>query len=256
MKKKISEKIKDKKYLPVGMVLSSMITLTSIAAGMTSILLAAHGYFEKAVIAIILAAVLDGFDGRVARMFKAASQFGVELDSLADSISFGVAPAFVLYFFSASEVKSLGWVVVVVYAICCVLRLARFNTMTGDEKVPVYWNYFFTGVPAPAGGLLALTPMFLFLATENPIFKSPYVIISFLIVVGFLMVSRVPTLSLKKMRIPNENLIAILVLFAIVLVFLYLHFWYVISLMGIVYVLTIPYTVYQFLKMKRLALKK
>ena len=170
------------KLLPVGKILPSMITLSSIVAGMSAILFASFGQFEKAVIAIMLAAVFDGFDGRVARMFRASSQFGVELDSLADSISFGVAPAFVIFFFSRQEMKSFAWVICLVFAICCVLRLARFNVMTGDEEVPEYWHYFFTGVPAPAGALLSLTPMMLYFATGNEMFASPYVCLAFMLV--------------------------------------------------------------------------
>lgn len=248
---KMIKKVDNKKIFPLGKVLPSMITLASVVAGMTAILLASRGQFERAVIAIILAAVLDGFDGRVARMFRASSQFGVELDSLADSISFGVAPAFVLFFFSANDIKSLGWMASVLYAICCVLRLARFNTMTGDESVPEYWHYFFTGIPAPGGALLALTPLAAYLATEDEMFLNPVFSISFMIIVGFLMISRVPTLSLKKIKLTSDELIPVMLLFIISLILLYFHFWDTISIIAILYLFTVPLTVVKFFKMKK-----
>lgn len=248
MVKKIVE---DKKLFPLGKILPAMITLASVVAGMTAILLASRGAFEKAVIAVMLAAVFDGFDGRVARMFKSASQFGVELDSLADSISFGVAPAFILFFFAANEIKSIGWMAAVIYAICCVLRLARFNTMTGDEKIPVYWGSFFTGIPAPGGALLATIPLSLFLATGEEIFKSPLISICFLLIVGFLMISRIPTLSLKKIKLTRGEIAPVMILFIIALVLLYFHFWYAISVISILYLFTVPLTVMKFVKARK-----
>jgi CDP-diacylglycerol--serine O-phosphatidyltransferase len=245
------KKSEQKKMLTLGKILPAMITLASVAAGMTAILLASRGQFERAVIAIILAAFLDAFDGRVARMFKSSSQFGVELDSLADSISFGVAPAFVLFFFSANEIKSLGWMCAILYAICCVLRLARFNTMTGDETVPEYWHYFFTGIPAPGGALLALTPLAFYLATDEVVFKNPLFAIGFMLIVGFLMISRIPTLSLKKIKLSQDMIAPLMLFFVVVIVMAYFHFWYVISIVAICYLLTVPLTVLKFVKMKR-----
>ena len=243
--------VSDGRFLPLGKILPSMITLASVAAGMTSILLAVRGDFEKAVIAIILAAVFDGFDGRVARMFRASSQFGVELDSLADSISFGVAPAFVMFFYANQNVKSFGWIVSIIFASCCVLRLARFNVMTGDEKVPEYWHYFFTGVPAPAGAMLALTPVMLYLATDEKVFTCPFVCMGFMLLVAFLMISKVPTLSLKKMRVASAAVAPIFVSFVMLIGLLYFHFWGVASFVWCFYLITIPLTYIKFRKMKK-----
>lgn len=244
-------KIDNKKFFTFGKILPAMITLASVAAGMTAILLASRGEFEKAVIAIIFAAFLDGFDGRVARWFKTSSQFGVELDSLADSISFGVAPAFVLFFFSANSIKSFGWVVAILFAVCCVLRLARYNTMTNDKNLPDYWTFFFTGIPAPGGALLALSPLLFFLATENEIFTSPLFSIAFMLLVGFLMISRIPTLSLKKIKLREEIMAPVMLAFVLILGLAYFHFWYVLSIIAILYLLTIPFTCIKFLKMKK-----
>ncbi len=247
----MNNKVENKKFFTLGKILPAMITLASVAAGMTAILLASRGEFEKAVIAIIFAGFLDGFDGRVARWFKTSSQFGIELDSLADSISFGVAPAFVLFFFSANNIKSIGWVVAILFAICCVLRLARFNTMTQDKKIPEYWSFFFTGIPAPGGAMLVLTPLVLFIATGEEVFKSPLIAISFMILVGFLMISRIPTLSLKKIKLREEIMAPVMLLFVVVLGLAYFHFWYVLSVIAILYLFTIPYTCMKFLKMKK-----
>lgn len=248
---KKSKIVVDNKLFPLGKMLPAMITLASVAMGMTAILLASRGEFEKAIIAIILAAVFDGFDGRVARMFKTSSQFGVELDSLADSISFGVAPAFVMFFYSTSNVKSFGWIVSIIFAICCVLRLARFNTMTGDEKIPEYWSYFFTGVPAPAGALLSLTPMMFYFATGYEIFKCPFICMGFMALVALLMISRIPTLSLKKVRVPRSEIAPIFIMFIFLLGLLYFYFWGVASAIWTFYVLTIPFTCLKFVKMRK-----
>ncbi len=246
----MKKNIVDKKLFPLGKMLPSMITLASVAAGMTAILLASRGEFEKAVIAIILAAVFDGFDGRVARMFKASSQFGVELDSLADSISFGVAPAFVIFFFSLQNIKSFGWIISVIFAICCVLRLARFNTMTGDEKVPEYWSYFFTGVPAPAGAMLSLAPMMFYFATDCKILLPCCIYACFMTLIAFLMISQIPTLSLKKIKVSREKVSSVFLIFVTLICLLYFHFWYVFSLVWIFYILTIPMTIFKFKKIK------
>ncbi|MCR5506675.1 MAG: CDP-diacylglycerol--serine O-phosphatidyltransferase [bacterium] len=251
IKSKVNKIIPDNKFLPITKVLPSMITLSSIVAGMTAILLASRGDFEKAVIAIILAAVFDGFDGRVARMFNASSQFGVELDSLADSISFGVSPAFVMFFYATQNVKGFGWIVSVLFAIACVLRLARFNVMTGDDEVPEYWHYFFTGVPAPAGALMALTPIMLYISTEERIFTCPYICLAWMVVVALLMVSRIPTLSLKKMKVAKNSLPVFLLCFVLLLGMMYTHFWATASFIWTFYILTVPYTCIKFLKMKK-----
>ncbi len=251
IKNQVNKIIPDTKFLPIGKVLPSMITLSSIVAGMTAILLASRGEFEKAVIAIILAAVFDGFDGRVARMFNASSQFGVELDSLADSISFGVSPAFVMFFYATQNVKSFGWIVSILFAISCVLRLARFNVMTGDDEVPEYWHYFFTGVPAPAGALMSLTPIMLKTATGEGVFGCPYICMGWMLFVAFLMISRVPTLSLKKMKVAKSNVPLFLLCFVLFICMMYFHFWITASFIWSFYIFTIPYTCLKFLKMKR-----
>jgi len=251
IKNRVNKIMPDAGFLPLTKVLPSMITLSSIVAGMTAILFASRGDFDKAVIAIVLAAVFDGFDGRVARMFNASSQFGVELDSLADSISFGVSPAFVMFFYTLHDIKSFGWIISLLFAISCVLRLARFNVMTGDEEVPEYWHYFFTGVPAPAGALLALLPIMLFVSTGEKVFTCPYICMGWMIFVAFLMISRIPTLSLKKVKVAKSSLPIFLLCFILFLGMIYFHFWITASFVWSFYILTVPYTCCKFLKMKK-----
>ena len=143
------------------------------------------------------------------------------------------------------------WIISIIFAICCVLRLARFNTMTTKENVPEYWSYFFTGVPAPAAAMLGVLPLSLFLATDLEIFKSPYISLIFMAIVALLMISRIPTLSLKKIRVSRNELSFIYIVFIILVGLLYFHFWGVVAFVWCFYFLTIPLSVIKFLKMKK-----
>ena len=239
------------KLVPLGFFLPSVITLSSIISSLTGVLFAVQGQFDKALVAIILSAIFDGFDGRVARLLKSSSQFGVELDSLADSISFGVAPAFIMYFYATQNLKSIGWIVSLAFAIACVLRLARFNVATADETIPEYWHNFFTGVPAPAGALLALSPITLFYSTKMEIFKNPVICLVWMFFVAFLMISKIPTLSLKKKKVHKTSVAFLLFIIMLLVSLIYFYFWIVASIIWIVYFLTIPMTGIQFLRMKK-----
>src|ERR1700733_14675611 len=159
--------------LPVNRIVPNVLTLLALCAGMTAIRFALNGNFPAAVYAIIVAGVLDGLDGRVARLLKVTSRFGAELDSLSDFISFGVAPAVVMYLWTMSALHSVGWAIVLFYAVCCALRLARFNTQLTVEPAP-HTAGFFTGVPAPAGAGLVLMPMFVSFEWGEWIVRSPY----------------------------------------------------------------------------------
>lgn len=237
----------------ISRMLPSLITLCSTASGMSAILWASRGYFGRAVLLIILASVCDALDGAAARRLKATSQFGVELDSLSDAISFGVAPAFVMYFFSAHQVKAFGWLAVVVFAIAGVLRLARFNVMAGDGKVPEYWKNFFTGMPIPAGALMSMYPIALYYTTGDEMFASPAVSIAFLVFFALMMVSRIPTIALKKIRLPGQLVPYVLIGLLFTLALLFYHFWYVLCAIGIAYILSIPLSIGLFLHAKRKA---
>ena len=227
----------------------NILTLLALCAGMTAIRFAINGKFESSVIAIIVAGVFDGLDGRIARLLKSTSPFGAQLDSLSDFVCFGVAPGIMLYIWTMSQLSSFGWALSLLYAICCGLRLARFNTQL-DVELPPYAAYYFTGVPAPGGAGLVLVPMFL--AFEfGSVFRSPIFNGVVMIVVAALMVSRVPTFSMKRFRIPHDYVIPAYLVIAVVVAFLTTAPWPTLSAIGIVYLVSIPITVRSFNKLRR-----
>ena len=190
--------------LPRGLTLRAFfpnaITAAALCAGLTGIRFAIGGEFDKAVFAVILAGILDGIDGRVARMLKAQSRFGAELDSLADSLSFGVAPALILYLWSLKELPRIGWYAALIYAICCALRLARYNARIDTDDQPHKLAGFLTGIPAPVGAGLAFLPIYLWLVTERSEFREPVLVGIWLVAIAALMISNVATLSWASIR--------------------------------------------------------
>ena len=194
------------KAIPVRTLLPNLITLLALCAGLTAIRLAIESKLELALGAIVFAAVLDGIDGRVARMLKGTSRFGAELDSLADFVNFGVAPGLILYFWGLHELKSAGWIAALVFAICAALRLARFNVMIDDPGQPAWTGNFFVGMPAPAGAIAVMLPMYVAFAVETPLDPSltPFVT-AYVLGIALLMASRIPHFSGKKTgRVPRE----------------------------------------------------
>jgi CDP-diacylglycerol--serine O-phosphatidyltransferase len=199
------------KPVPFRMIAPNMITLMALCLGLTAIRLAFEGKFEPAVIAIVAAAFLDGIDGRVARMLKGTSRFGAELDSLADFVNFGCAPALILYGFALKELKSVGWIVALIFAIAMALRLARFNAMLDDPNRPAWKKDFFVGMPAPAGALTVLLPLYLhFLGLPLERWAAP-VVLGYMLCIALLVVSTVPTFSGKTVgkRVPREAVLPI-----------------------------------------------
>src|SRR5882762_9148719 len=178
------------RQIPVRTLVPNLITLLALCAGLTAIRLSIEEKLEWAVAAIVFAALLDGIDGRVARMLKGTSRFGAELDSLADFVNFGVAPALILYFWGLQELKSAGWIAALVFAICAGLRLARFNVMIDDPNKPAWAGNFFVGMPAPAGAITVLLPIYVyFLGMSTPAFMVP-ITLAYTLAIAFLMVSR------------------------------------------------------------------
>ncbi|KQP28325.1 CDP-diacylglycerol--serine O-phosphatidyltransferase [Methylobacterium sp. Leaf102] len=199
------------KPVPFRMIAPNMITLMALCLGLTAIRLAFEGKFEPAVIAIVAAAFLDGIDGRVARMLKGTSRFGAELDSLADFVNFGCAPALILYGFALKELRSVGWIVALIFAIAMALRLARFNAMLDDPNRPAWKKDFFVGMPAPAGALTVLLPLYLhFLGLPLERWAAP-VVLGYMLCIALLVVSTVPTFSGKTVgkRVPREAVLPI-----------------------------------------------
>jgi CDP-diacylglycerol--serine O-phosphatidyltransferase len=231
-------------------ILPNMLTLIGVCIGLTSIRFALDGRYEFAIIAIIIAAVIDGLDGRIARLIKGTSKVGKELDSLTDMISFGVAPAFIMYFWKLNELGRFGWLVCLIYVICVALRLARFNVNTGGE--PSWRDNFFEGVPSPAGGILVLTPL-IFSMSSIELFKIDYQIIVpiFFIVTSFLLISKFPTYSFKKIVIQRKA--TIFLLFGIVLFFglLLIYPFNVISVSALIYLSMLPISFFHYQKLKK-----
>lgn len=220
--------------LPLTSLLPNLVTVAAICAGLTAIRFSLQHNYAVAVQLIIVAAVFDGLDGRLARMLKSETPLGAELDSLADFLNFGVAPGILLYVWAFAELRDEGWVAVVIYAVCCVLRLARFNV---DSKAATEGaeKRFFTGVPAPAGAFLALLPIFAsFTWSQEPLLPEPLIAV-YIVAVGLLMISRVPTWSLKSLTIYRENARLFVVGFVAVLAALLSFPWISLTVLDFAY---------------------
>ena len=240
--------VTDKKTARV--ILPNMLTLIGVCIGLTSIRFALDGRFEFAIVAIILAAIIDGLDGRIARLIKGTSKVGKELDSLTDMISFGVAPAFIMYFWKLNTLGRFGWLVCLIYVICVALRLARFNVNSGQE--PSWRDNFFEGVPSPAGGILVLTPL-IFSMTNFEFITINYEIVVpiFFIVTSLLLISKFPSYSFKKIVIQRKT--TIFLLFGIVLFFglLLIYPFNVIAISAIIYLVMLPISFFHYQKLKK-----
>ena len=232
------------------MILPNMLTLIGVCIGLSSIRFALDEKFELAIIAIIFAALIDGLDGRIARLIKGTSKVGKELDSLTDMISFGVAPAFIMYFWKLNTLGRFGWLLCLVYVICVALRLARFNINSNQE--PSWRDNFFEGVPSPAGGILVLTPLIISLSGFD-LFQLNYELIvpTFFILTSLLLISKFPTYSFKKIVIPRRT--TIFLLFGIVLFFglLLIYTFNVIAISAVIYVFLLPISFFHFQKIKK-----
>ncbi|MGE5270857.1 MAG: CDP-diacylglycerol--serine O-phosphatidyltransferase [Thiohalocapsa sp.] len=237
-------------HLSVNRMVPNVLTLLALCAGMTAIRYAVSGDFAYATFAIIAAGVFDGLDGRLARLLKATSPFGAELDSLADFISFGVAPAAVLYLWTMAQLHSIGWAIVLLYAVCCALRLARFNAQLGVDAPPWRAN-FFTGIPAPAGAGLLMWPMFISFAGGDWIIRSPYLNAVWISGVALMMVSTVPTVSLKRIRIPPQFVMPTLLVIGLMTAFFTTAPWSTLTVVGAVYLASIPLTIRASTRMRR-----
>ena len=230
------------RLIPVRMLLPNLITLLALCAGLTAIRLAVEEKLEWALAAIVFAALLDGIDGRIARMLKGTSKFGAELDSLTDFVNFGVAPALIVYFWSLHELKSAGWIAAMVFAICTGLRLARFNVMIDDPNKPAWGANFFVGIPAPAGAITVLLPIYVYyLGVPRFSFEAP-VILVYTLAIAFLMVSRVPVLSGKRVgkRVAPEMVLPVFVAVVLFFALLVAYPWVVLTTGTILYLAALP----------------
>ena len=232
-------------------VVPNAITAAALCSGLTGIRFAIVGDWEKALFAIILAGVLDGMDGRIARLLKAQSRFGAELDSLADSLSFGMAPALVLFLWSLQDLPRFGWFASLAFAICCALRLARFNARIDEDEQPHKSAGFLTGVPAPVGAGLAFLPMYLWLASGEQVFREPLLVALWTAVVAFLMISNVATLSWKSVRPRSSLRLAMIGLVGIAFAALLTEPWWTLAAICLAYLALVPFGVMNYAKVKR-----
>ena len=231
------------RQIPIRMILPNLVTLLALCAGLTAIRMAIEARYGEAIAMIVVAAVLDGIDGRVARFLRSTSRFGAELDSLTDFVNFGVAPAILLYAWALDEVRSLGWIAALVFAICAALRLARFNVAIDNPNKPEWQANFFVGVPAPAGALIVLLPVYLeYLDLPHGRFTAPVVLI-YTVACGLLMVSRLPTWSGKKFgsRVSREVVLPLFVFVVVLAAMLFSYPWHVLAVGALVYLAALPF---------------
>ena len=230
------------KAIPVRTLLPNLITLLALCAGLTAIRLAIEDKLELALAAIVFAALLDGIDGRIARMLKGTSRFGAELDSLADFVNFGVAPALILYLWGLHDLKSAGWIAALVFAICAGLRLARFNVMIDDPNRPAWAGNFFTGIPAPAGAITVLLPIYITFLGVPVGLVTVWFTFFYTLLIALLMVSRLPVFSGKRVgkRVPPEMVLPVFVMVVLFFALLVSYPWQVLTLGTLAYLACLP----------------
>jgi CDP-diacylglycerol---serine O-phosphatidyltransferase len=235
----------------INRLIPNMCTVLALCAGLTAIRFAVDQRWDAAVIAMVAAGIFDGLDGRVARLLGGSTKFGAELDSLSDVISFGVAPAVTLYLWSLKGASTLGWTVALIFAVCCALRLARFNSKL-DEVDPVPWaGQFFTGVPAPAGAGLAIMPIMLSFELGDTVFRHPAVVAPVMLAVAGLMVSRLPIYSFKKIKVPHHLIVPMLLGVGVLAGLLISATWVTLIIIGIAYIANIPLSIRMQARLKR-----
>src|SRR5438552_6010136 len=236
------------RLIPVRMLLPNLITLLALCAGLTAIRLAVEDKLEWALAAIVFAALLDGIDGRIARLLKGTSRFGAELDSLADFVSFGLSPALILYFWSLHELRHAGWIGAMVFAICAGLRLARFNVMIDDPNRPLWAANFFVGMPAPGGAIAVLLPIYVyFLGMPRFVFVAPVTLL-YTLAIAFLMVSRLPVFSGKRVgkRVAPELVLPVFVVVVLFFALLVAYPWVVLATGTVLYLASLPFGVFSY----------
>ena len=250
IKKKAIGKLKE---VPFRKMAPNIVTLMALCAGITTIRFAIMEKWTYAIYCTFFACIFDGLDGRVARKLKASSKFGAELDSLSDFVSFGVAPAILMYQWSLHTLPHWGWILTLVFSAAMSMRLARFNTMLEDTAVPEYWSHYFVGVPAPMAAAIGVMPLLMWFDNKELefILRNPYFCGFIMFLVAFLMVSRIPTLSLKKTKINSDWFVPLMILFAMFVSCLITKPWLTLGVFTLCYILTIPFTIMKFLKEKR-----
>ncbi|TIR14683.1 MAG: phosphatidylcholine/phosphatidylserine synthase [Mesorhizobium sp.] len=231
--------------IPMRMVLPNLVTVLAICAGLSGIRFAFENRFEIAVVMVLLAAFLDGIDGRLARMLKATSKFGAQMDSLADIVNFGVAPALVLYAFLLDRAGSPGWIAALLFTIACGMRLARFNVLADDTDQPAWQTEYFVGVPAPAGAVLVMLPLYLYFLRLGlePSRPAAFIATGFTVLVAFLLVSRLPVYSGKSVKVPGDRVLPVILGVVLYILLLMTYPWYTLTASVAGYLLFLPFSV-------------
>jgi CDP-diacylglycerol--serine O-phosphatidyltransferase len=239
--------------LPVRTIIPNSLTVLALCAGLTAIRFAIEARYEAAVAAIIIASIFDALDGRIARMLQGSTKFGAELDSLTDFVNFGVAPVVILYLWSLGEIGGIGWIAVLGFAVCCALRLARFNVALEDPDKPVWAGNYFVGVPAPAAAGLVMLPLYLSFVGVDWIKDVPLLIALHALAIAFLMVSRIPTFSGKRMglRIRRDMVLPILLLVGMSAAIILSYPWIAFTGLCAIYLTSIPLAVLRYRHHKR-----
>ena len=237
--------------LALRAVIPNAITAAALCAGLTGIRFAIAQEWDKAIIAVIIAGVLDGMDGRIARLLNAQSRFGAELDSLADSLSFGMAPALILYLWALQDWPRFGWIAALAFAICCALRLARFNAQIDVDEQPHKSAGFLTGVPAPVGAGLAFLPFYLWMATGSEQYREPVAVALWIAIIAFLLISNVATLSWTSLRPRRKVRLEVIAVIALFFGALLMEPWWSLVAICVIYLALMPYGMWRYRKIKR-----
>lgn len=227
------------------------ITVLALCMGLSAVRFALDGRWEAAMLMIVIAGILDGFDGRIARLLNGQTKFGAELDSLSDTIAFGVSPGLVLYLWALQDVPRFGWICALAFAAACALRLARFNANIDTDEQPHKSAGFLTGVPAPTGAGLALLPIFLWLVTGQPAFREAYIAGPWMVLIAFLMVSDVATFSWSSIRLRRGVRFSFLVFVAAIIIAAVTEPWITLSALAIAYVGSIPVSIWRYAKVRQ-----
>ncbi len=229
------------KELSFNKMIPNILTMLALCAGLTALRFGLEEKWEPAIVSLVIAGVLDALDGRLARALQGTSKFGAELDSLSDFIGFGVAPALLLYLWTMKDAGPIGWVLVLLFSICCALRLARFNTGIDEPDQPAWTKNFFAGVPAPAGAGLVLLPIILSFQIEADFIRQPFVVAVFIIAVSGLLVSQLPTYSFKNIRVQHRFVLLTMLTVGLLAALIVSAPWLTLTVILVVYIVTFPF---------------
>ena len=242
------ERIKGQSF---NRMIPNILTMLALCAGLTALRFGLEENWEAAVISIVVAGVLDALDGRIARLLRGTSKFGAELDSLSDFVGFGVAPALLLFLWTMKDAGPIGWVLVLLYTVCCALRLARFNTNIDGPDLPAWAKNFFVGVPAPAGGGLVLLPLIISFQLEADFIRQPTLVGIVILIVSCLLVSRLPTYSFKKFRVPHRFVLLTMLIVGMIAALSVSAPWLTLTIMLGLYIVSLLFSPRSFRKLSR-----